>query len=100
MIKWFLLLFLLLAMCNLNSQENQEPYKEDPVITKIINELPKGSSILLPAVKHMHDGKEIDGDGYKGPYAREYTTKMVYAPDRKTSLYMGGNHGTGRTNDT
>lgn len=98
--KWFLLLILLFVMCDLNSQENQEPYKEDSIISKIIHELPKGSSILLPTVKHMYEGKEINGDGYKGPYARDYTTKMVYAPDRKTSLYMGGNHGAGRTNDT
>eukprot|EP00913_Durusdinium_trenchii_P019517 g18347.t1 len=51
------------------------------------------------AYVHMVDGTFREVNGRQGPYARDYTNKMVYAADRQTALYAGGNHGRGRTND-
>ena len=75
------------------------PYADDPAIVKMLDGLGEGQSLLLPAVKHVRDGKGVDGGGRRGPYARDYTTAMAWAPDRGTALYAGGNHGAGRTND-
>lgn len=75
------------------------PYADDAEIVAKLNALGSGASLLLPPVKHMADGKPIPGDGRNGPYSRDYTNKMVYAPERRTAFYAGGNHGMGRTND-
>ena len=73
--------------------------QNDPAIVKILTELGDGCSAVLPKVNHMRDGEPVDMVGRKGPFARDYTTKMVYAPDRQTAIYAGGNHGHGPTND-
>ena len=75
------------------------PLKDDPAIVKALADLGAGCSMLLPPVKHVHGGKPYKASGRNSPYARDYTMKMVYAPDRRTALYAGGNHGRGRTND-
>ncbi len=76
------------------------PYSDDPEIIKIIENLGDNESIFLPKAKHKLNGEDIVAKGRLGrPYARDYTNKMVYAPERQTSLYCGGNHGMGRTND-
>ena len=75
------------------------PYQDDPSILATLNALGDGESLLLPPVKHMLNGRPINGEGRSGPFARDYTTKMVYAADRRTALYAGGNHGEGRMND-
>lgn len=74
-------------------------YQDDPAIVKMLDGLKPGQSLLLPTVKHQRDGKDIDASGRSGPYARDYTTMMVWAPERGTAFYAGGNHGAGRTND-
>ena len=73
--------------------------KDDPAVVKMLAELDEGCSLLLPPVKHMYQGKPYEASGRNSPYARDYTTKMVYAPERQTAFYAGGNHGHGRTND-
>jgi len=73
--------------------------QDDPAIVKTIADLDAGCSLLLPPVKHMYQGKPYEASGRNSPYARDYTNKMVYASDRQTALYAGGNHGHGRTND-
>lgn len=75
------------------------PYQDDPAIVKALADLGAGCSLLLPPVRHLRDGQPVSGAGRSGPYARDYTNKMVWAPDRQTALYAGGNHGAGRTND-
>jgi hypothetical protein len=75
------------------------PYADDPAIVGMLKTLGEGESLRLPPVKHMLNGQPINGEGSSGPFARDYTTKMVYAPDRRTALYAGGNHGSGRKND-
>jgi len=73
--------------------------QDDPAIIELLANLPVGSSVLLPKVNHIVDGELRVVTGRSGPFARDYTTKMVYAADRQTALYAGGNHGHGRTND-
>ncbi|HOX04807.1 MAG TPA: hypothetical protein PK280_00280 [Planctomycetota bacterium] len=75
------------------------PYQDDPEVVAKLAALGEGESLVLPPVKHMRDGKAIKGEGRDSPYARDYTNKMVWAPERSTALYAGGNHGAGRTND-
>ncbi len=75
-------------------------YQDDPEIVAKLAALGEGESLLLPPVKHMLDGKPVTGEGRgTNPYSRDYTNKMVYAPERRTALYAGGNHGAGRMND-
>jgi len=74
-------------------------YEDDPAVVKMLAHLGEGASLVLPPVKHVRDGKPVSGRGRSGPYARDYTNMMVWAPDRQTALYAGGNHGGGRTND-
>lgn len=97
----FLIPFALLnAAMSARGEDGQSgAYPDDPKIIEGLESLPAGSSLLLPPVKHLRNGQEIDGRGRQGPYARDYTNKMVWAPDRQTALYAGGNHGAGRTND-
>lgn len=75
------------------------PYADDPEIVKQIRDLQPGQSLVLPKTKFVAAGQAIDGAGRNGPYSRDYTNRMVYAPERQTALYCGGNHGGGRMND-
>ena len=78
-----------------------QPYADDPAVVKLLADLPPGQALLLPAVKHVDEaGQPIKGEGrLSNPYSRDYTNKMVYAADRQTAIYEGGNHGEGRTCD-
>ncbi len=75
------------------------PYKDDPAIIAKLKALGAGQSLILPKVRIMAGGKPLARPYRGGPYSRDYTNKMVYAPERRTALYCGGNHGSGRTND-
>lgn len=77
----------------------QAPYRDDPEIVAKLRALGAGESLLLPPVKHMLAGQPIKAEGRRGPYARDYTAKMVWSPERRTAFYAGGNHGAGRMND-
>jgi len=75
-------------------------YAPEQEIVKTLENLGEGEAVFLPNAKHKLNGIDIKAEGYlSSPYARDYTTKMVYAPERQTALYCGGNHGKGRTND-
>ncbi len=76
-----------------------QPYEPDPEIVKMLDGLQPGHSMFLPPARHKRNGEDVSGSGRSGPYARDYTMMMVWAPDRGTAFYAGGNHGAGRTND-
>jgi hypothetical protein len=92
-------LILLSGAATFASEKKPLPYQNDPAIVAKLKALEPGHSLVLPTVKHMADGKSIKAQGRSGPYSRDYTNKMAYAPERQTALYCGGNHGKGRTND-
>ncbi|PCJ56562.1 MAG: hypothetical protein COA79_18560 [Planctomycetota bacterium] len=70
------------------------PYKDDTTLVKLIQALPPMSSMLLPQVKVIPTNAAKWFKGFKnGPGRRNYGNKMVYAPERKTALYCGANHG-------
>ncbi|GMV81038.1 MAG: hypothetical protein AMXMBFR7_22220 [Planctomycetota bacterium] len=97
-----LVLFAVLAAAHLPAADGSpegQPYADDPEIVKLIQAVPEGGSALLPEVRHLLDGQPIKLTGRSGPYSRDYTNRMAYAPDRQTALYCGGNHGMGRHND-
>jgi hypothetical protein len=71
------------------------PYGNDPEIIAIIEKLGDGESVLLPPAQHLYEGQPQETSGRKGPFERDYCTQMVYAPERQTALYTGGNHGAG-----
>jgi len=83
----------------ITAQEKQLPYKNDPVILEKIKNLGDRQGLRLPNPKIMSSGKILKTPYRGGPYSRDYTNKMVHAPERESALYCGGNHGSGRTND-
>ncbi len=83
----------------ISAEEKPLPYKDDPVILEKIKNLGDREGLQLPNPKIMADGKKLEKPFRGGPYSRDYTNKMVHAPERETALYCGGNHGAGRTND-
>lgn len=84
-----------------STQPAKGAYADDPAVIELLARLKPGSSALLPTVAHVDAaGKPLSGSGrLSNPYARDYTNRMVYAPERQSALYQGGNHGAGRTND-
>jgi hypothetical protein len=96
----FAVVVVLFAATVIRSEERKAAsYEDDPEIIAKLKNLAAGEALLLPREKHMAGGKPIKAEGRRGPYSRDYTNKMVYAPGRKTALYCGGNHGPGRMND-
>lgn len=74
------------------------PYADDPAVIEAIDKLGDRASLTLP--KFSVDSKsEIYGCKVVGPVTRGYTMRMVYAPERQTALYHGGDHQTIRSND-
>lgn len=92
-------LIALISVCSRSASGDEPLYENDPEIMEIIQELGEGQSVLLPAFRHIVDGEAVEKSGRRGPFARDYTNTMAYAPDRQTALYCGGNHGLGRMND-
>jgi len=71
------------------------PYRDDPDVVRVIESLPANTSAILPNYKIRGKDFEKWRSRFRGgPYTRDYGTKMVYAPDRDTALYAGGNHGS------
>lgn len=68
------------------------PYADDPAITKLIEGLEPGGSLLLPAVRVEAGELRMHGMEKSGPGQRDYCNRMPYATDRRTALYAGGNH--------
>ena len=74
-------------------------YQNDPAIIALLNDLDSQSALLLPPLT-SHCGDITLYDCHKrGPAGRDYSNKLVYAPERGTALYAGGSHGTLRPND-
>jgi hypothetical protein len=82
-------MFLVAIAVGGEKKQPELPYKNDPKIMKLLEGLGDNSSLGLPA-RNKH------GDG---PYTRDYTMRMAYAPERQTAMYAGGNHNNGRRND-
>ena len=68
------------------------PYRDSPEIVTALKALDGGQSLALPPVNvNAGDFKYQNMDRY-GPGQRDYCNKMVYALERPTVLYCGGNH--------
>ena len=93
-LAWILLVSLLFA--NVASASN---YQDDPKILAILDALGDRTSTLLPDVISDCGDETLYGCNIYGPASRDYSNKMVYAPERRTALYAGGSHGTLRSND-
>ncbi len=74
------------------------PYRDDPVILKAMENLGDRASLALPKFT-VDAASDIYGCQVVGPVTRGYTMRMVYAPERQTALYHGGDHQTIRSND-
>ncbi|MFC1479687.1 hypothetical protein ACFL6F_03735 [Planctomycetota bacterium] len=94
-----IILMVVYGLGQLYAEEKELPYKDDPKIVEMLKKLKPGHAMLLPKVKILLNGEVYKNAFRGGPYSRDYTNKMAYAPDRQTALYCGGNHGSGRTND-
>ena len=84
------------------AEENNRPiYQDDPSIVKLLEGLDEMSSLRLPPAKVVGVGLSKDDRFLRtGPLGRDYCTKMAYAPERRTALYAGANHGVpSRLND-
>jgi hypothetical protein len=70
----------------------EHAYQDDSAITGLLEGLGDRSSAMLPAV-HVEAGDlKMHGMDRCGPGQRDYCNKMVYAANRQTALYAGGNH--------
>jgi hypothetical protein len=67
------------------------PYKDDPKIIALLKGLGDNTALKLP-----HDRRKKEHFGRAG---NDYSMRMVYAPERQTAMYAGGNHNNGRRND-
>ncbi|MCK6470938.1 MAG: hypothetical protein L6R28_04250 [Planctomycetes bacterium] len=76
-----------------------EPAPDEELLARIAA-LPDNTWLKLPPVKTTGD-MGVLGPDYKrtGPTVRDYSNKMVWAPERKRALYMGGGHNTHPHND-
>lgn len=76
-----------------------EPAPDKDLLAKI-EAMPDNTWMKLPPVKTTGDIGVL-GPDYKrtGPTVRDYSNKMVWAPERKRALYMGGGHNTHPHND-
>jgi hypothetical protein len=68
------------------------PYRDDPAIAGLIEQLGDQASAVLPPVTVKAGDLRMHGMEKYGPGQRDYCNKMVYAADRQTALYAGGNH--------
>lgn len=67
----------------------------EPDLLKQIAALGDNTALLLPPVKTAGDGLDAwQTFRRNGPGVRDFCNRIVYAPDRKTGLYCGGNHGS------
>lgn len=104
MYRQMIALVLLLGACSLwdadpkpSADKAPRPeLKPSPEVVKILDNLKPGESALLPTAKVTGDFNDIArkyGLDKNGPGIRNYCYKMVWAEDRKRTLYCGGNHG-------
>ncbi|MGQ9663463.1 MAG: hypothetical protein ACUVWX_14180 [Kiritimatiellia bacterium] len=76
-------------------------YQDDPEILRILAALEDNTGVYLPPSRFEGaDMDKVEGFSKRGPNVRDYCNKMVYAPERRTALYCGANHGApSRLND-
>ena len=70
----------------------ERPYRDDPAVTGLLDKLGDRASAVLPPVTVKAGDLKMHGMDKYGPGQRDYCNKMVYAADRQTALYAGGNH--------
>lgn len=93
MMKFTATLFALLFAPEVSvADATKQPYRDDPAIIRLLDQLPDRSSAVLPLVKVEAGDLKMHGMEKYGPGQRDYCNKMAYAPSRKTALYAGGNH--------
>ncbi|PCJ57658.1 MAG: hypothetical protein COA79_15545 [Planctomycetota bacterium] len=89
-----LVILTLISSYAITQETNSTLYKDNPEIIKLIKAIKPGEMIQLPkfdiapaeALKYHPTFKN-------GPGVRDYCNKIVYAPDRKSGMYCGANHG-------
>jgi len=89
------------AVTGAAEEEATWPYEDAPAIVKRLAELGEHESLRLPKVAITGAGMATDTYfATRGPRVRDYGNKMAYAPDRRTAMYAGANHGVpSRLND-
>jgi hypothetical protein len=74
---------------------NPIPYKDAPAVVAKLKALGERSALTLGKFKITPaDATKWHFTFKNGPSRRGFCNKMPYAPDRKTALYAGGDHGT------
>jgi len=67
---------------------------DNPAIVSLLARVERNTSALLPQFALAGDQIAKWQDMFKhGPHRRDFCNKMAYAPDRRTALYAGANHG-------
>jgi RNA polymerase sigma factor (sigma-70 family) len=73
---------------------NPVPYANDPAVVAKLKALGEGSGLKLGKFKTTPADVTKWHRTFKyGPSRRGFCNKMPYAPDRKTAMYCGGDHG-------
>jgi len=68
-------------------------YDADLAIQETLNALAARSGRMLPRFRvRPSDAERFHSSFKKGPGRRDFSNKMVYAPNRGTALYCGANH--------
>ena len=65
---------------------------DDPAIVAMITALKPGEATVLPAVRVLGVSDALKSRFLRGPVLRDFSNRMVWAPDRLTAIYAGGNH--------
>lgn len=86
-------IFLLMAVSSVTQWiAAQEPHRDSPAIKKLLSDLGQRSSLILPPVNVNAGDLTMYEMDKRGPGQRDYCNKMLYAPERQTAIYAGGNH--------
>lgn len=87
-----------LTLPRLAASEQIDPaLTPDPEVTKILDGLGDNSLAVLPSTKvtgEFNDLARLFQLDKRGPGGRDFTIKMVWAPERRRALFCGANHGT------
>jgi hypothetical protein len=81
----------------LASERIDPPLAPDPEVTGILDGLGDNSLAVLPATRvagEFNDLARLFQLDKRGPMGRDFTIKMVWAPERRRALFCGANHGS------
>jgi hypothetical protein len=67
-------------------------YNDDPAVIAALKALGDRSATILAPINVECGDLTLHGVNQFGPGNRDYCNKMVYAPERQTALFAGGNH--------